>query len=600
MSRSTRESAAARALVARIEARATGRLSVVAGGNEVTVHILAGDVVAATLEEELALAIRMLTRQGVVTDAEAIHLEDALDSGQDVFEQLLRYGPAFDEVLRERFRQNVCEYLTSGGAPRFFEQKTILVQNIQIGHDTRELVDELCALCDQARAVDPDRIVMRGRVDTGGDRIALAAVRLLSAEPRNVAALCDELPVEPTRARALVGQWLARGILAAPFEPERAPAARTRADYDLETVEDAFEEDATRSGAGLSDRDPSPVTAPLRPGLLETPRQGAVDRSRPVTGPRPAMTERGGWSQTHQPPRADPPSRALPPPAHHTPPAAARGAPPASDFDEFEEDIEDARTEQVDMRTLARATHPEPPPRPVAPQERQSPRPAYGAGAAVPPHHPTPSSSPGSLASHLNRNHAAGDDALDAFSDNDYDRGSTASGRFSTEARNLERVEVVSIEDDDEPTTLDAGFSVEFVTDSGRTNRYSAPPLTQGEAVAKIRVANDALAVIAEAFDDVLGRSRGPMILQALVDAAPPSYASVLSLARVNDLGELPQHLLLRNLHHRPLAEHRLLLNNSLTDLVERALSVAADELPEDSFDRVLERAGTYRQRMGL
>lgn len=287
--------------------------------------------------------------------------------------------------------------------------------------------------------------------------------------------------------------------------------------------------------------------------------------------------------------------------------------PSAADFDE---DIEDARTEQVDIRTLQRPADPAPPrpPPPRSPPAHATPipaptleaRPRPSTGQPAParersPHPSTASAAPravdplrrGAWASRVD---ALADEDLDAFSDNDYDRSSTASGRFSSEARNLDRVEVVAMVQEDAGSPPDP-----HRTDtSGPRSRYAAPPLTPSEAMTKVRVANEVLSAVAEAFDEVLGVGRGPLILQSLVDSAPPAHASVLYGLRVNDLGELPQTVVLRNLQHRPPPEHRLLLNNTLIDLVERSLSIAADDLPEDVVDRVVEIVGGYRQRMGL
>ena len=57
---------------------------------------------------------------------------------------------------------------------------------------------------------------------------------------------------------------------------------------------------------------------------------------------------------------------------------------------------------------------------------------------------------------------------------------------------------------------------------------------------------------------------------------------------------------MLRNLFNRPATEHRQLLHKCLVDIIERALSSAADELPEDHFDHVLASVAGYRQRLGL
>ena len=102
------------------------------------------------------------------------------------------------------------------------------------------------------------------------------------------------------------------------------------------------------------------------------------------------------------------------------------------------------------------------------------------------------------------------------------------------------------------------------------------------------------------AFDDAQGAGRGQAVLQLLVDGSPGKYANLLRDLTVDNGGPLPASDLVDNLYSRPASEHRQLLNKSLEDLIDRALSSAADELPDEIFDDMYGQVAGYRKRLGL
>jgi hypothetical protein len=124
--------------------------------------------------------------------------------------------------------------------------------------------------------------------------------------------------------------------------------------------------------------------------------------------------------------------------------------------------------------------------------------------------------------------------------------------------------------------------------------------LSEAHARAKIRVANDVLAAVSAAFDIAEGTGRGRAVLQLLVDGGPSQFAPLLQDLVLSEHGALPPAGVVANLRGRPPTEHRRLLNDALVDLIDRALSSAADELPEEQLDDVLSAIAGYRQRLGL
>lgn len=194
-----------------------------------------------------------------------------------------------------------------------------------------------------------------------------------------------------------------------------------------------------------------------------------------------------------------------------------------------------------------------------------------------------------SLSAWLDTATTVDDDELEFFSDHDYERGSADDGAFSTEQHNLDRVEVIT------PGPTDV-----TETEDSAPVRFSAPVLSPDEAIGKIAVTNDVLAAVVRAFDATEGSGRGNAVVQLLVDGSPSRYAALLQDVQVDAEGRIPEAAVLANLQDRPPSEHRQLINETLVDIIERALSSAADELPDETFDHVLEKVAGYRQRLGL
>ena len=201
---------------------------------------------------------------------------------------------------------------------------------------------------------------------------------------------------------------------------------------------------------------------------------------------------------------------------------------------------------------------------------------------------------PARLQSWLSAAHAVDDDELDFFEDHDYaGRGGAGEGggKFSTDTHNLDKVSL-----DAEPPAPDEAIEV----DEAPASRFGAPGLSESDALAKIEVINDVLRNVVTAFDGNNGSGRGREVVQLLVEGSPNRYSALFATLEIPDSGELPPDDLVANLQARPPSEQRLLLNQALSDLIERALSTVADELPEEVIDTLLEKTAGYRGRLGL
>jgi hypothetical protein len=196
--------------------------------------------------------------------------------------------------------------------------------------------------------------------------------------------------------------------------------------------------------------------------------------------------------------------------------------------------------------------------------------------------------------------HSVDDSELGFFEDHDYSgRGGTGEdgGTFSSGRSNLDKVEVNSIEQEAQKSAAEQDT---LEVDEVPAARYSAPTIDQEEAFGKIAVTNDVLGKIVVTFDEVEGPGRGRAVVQLLVDGSPSRYVSLFSDIQVTDGGELPAGEIVSNLLARPATEQRLLINQALSDMIDRALSTAADELPEEALDQLLEGTAGFRARLGL
>jgi hypothetical protein len=130
--------------------------------------------------------------------------------------------------------------------------------------------------------------------------------------------------------------------------------------------------------------------------------------------------------------------------------------------------------------------------------------------------------------------------------------------------------------------------------------RFTGPNLSHTQARQKIEVTNEVLLELARAYDRKLGRGCGRSRIQVLVDGSPAEHALVFYQAEVDMDGTVSPSTVLRNLGRRPEPEHRRVLNMALSDLVERVMSAAAQELPEGLIEEAQVAVAGYRQRLGL
>jgi hypothetical protein len=189
---------------------------------------------------------------------------------------------------------------------------------------------------------------------------------------------------------------------------------------------------------------------------------------------------------------------------------------------------------------------------------------------------------PSRLDAHPTPTGATLDEEVEAFSGAlDASRSGGVSDAFTTPAHRLDRIDLQEPERDAEAA-------------------FGAPTLADREVLAKLDVANEVLGNVCRAVDLARGPGRGAAVIQLLVDARPRQFAPLVDGVKLGHTGSLPIQVVLSNLRRRPGGEQRRLLNDCLLDLLDRALDKAADELPDDAFERLLQKVMGYRTRLGL
>jgi hypothetical protein len=78
------------------------------------------------------------------------------------------------------------------------------------------------------------------------------------------------------------------------------------------------------------------------------------------------------------------------------------------------------------------------------------------------------------------------------------------------------------------------------------------------------------------------------------------SFGALLHGVEATPQGSFDAEVILKNLRRRPEAERRILLERAVMDLIDRALSIAAESLSEDDLDILLVDIAGYQQRMRL
>ena len=206
---------------------------------------------------------------------------------------------------------------------------------------------------------------------------------------------------------------------------------------------------------------------------------------------------------------------------------------------------------------------------------------------------------------------------LAVFADNDDVRGD-GQGLFTLERRLLDVVDLspetlsalstsppparepepMSFDEDDSLLEMGEASEEEEEEASAVALSFGAPVVSDDQALHRASVAVDVLGRLSDRLDAALRPGAGQIAVQLLLEAAPNQYGSLLHPLTAGRTGRFSPSALVANLSERPVHERRLLLDRCLTDLIERALCTAVEELPEAAVDELLEEIVGYQQRL--
>lgn len=546
-----------RDLLSHLEAGSTGCLhATLADGTAISVYVMLGEILAAHAADDRERLLTLLQNTGAA-EAEVIDRRRRFPTEVSLTEELFELVPeeALQELLTERFRENLFRFLQAAPPVRFEELESIFVENIQVGHESRPLLEELEGIIQStARLRRPPGLVLC----PGGGTLKDPNTRRLVAlcNPRlPLADLLQRSPFEFGRTLALVSEMLERGALV-PVSP--------------------------RENEGQTDKPvprPAPPAAKVavaagRPDpLSRDPFRRAVTRSeepKEAVASALASAVSAAVAKVGRQRTADPVA------------PAPQGS-PVSPFDPIS------------------AATPKPAPRPVA-VAVAPPAPSPAAEAPAPPpvrRPPPPVEEP--------------DDELAAFQDYDYER---QGGEFITAIEHLDRVEVVSVDEVPVPRRAQppapveaAPITIEMEDAENATSselagavslNFAGPKLGEEDARRKVEVVNEVLKQLVIGLDAAKGPGVGQSRAQLVIEGTPGAYSALFKGVEVDASGRLSVDTVMKNLRKRPASEHRRLLNRGMQDVIERALSVASEELDDAELETMLEAVAGYQQRLGV
>lgn len=266
-----------------------------------SVYLMQGEILAAHGPEDGPEILRLLRNADAIAPRQAERLRADLSAGRQLEGLLLGRVPEdlFLELLAHRFRQNLLDFIQTRGPVEFRPLDAVFVENIQTGHESGLLLDELEALAARIEPLLREAGRLRFRV---GDRSPpdLATARLLdrAAGLATVAELLDASPYERGTTASLLLAAEERGALvlqwpgAAPVEPELVveEAEESITAQDLLELEDAeleplsaagpaYDEEATEAAPAVPPPEPEPL-ADADPMLHAAIQQGLADRER--------------------------------------------------------------------------------------------------------------------------------------------------------------------------------------------------------------------------------------------------------------------------------------------------------------------------------
>lgn len=197
-------------------------------GERCTAYTMGGDLLAVQAADDDLALLRRLVNAGHLKARDAGAIEEEVEAGGSAAPLLFERVPEgiVSAALFERFRENLFRFLGGRGPLAFEPMDAVFVDNIQVGHDSRALIEEL----EEARAIlareslAPGTVLFAGSATvTTEEQIRLMALAEMGT---TMAELLELSPYEAARTRMLVRTMLSEGTLEIRRPaPAKAPAA---------------------------------------------------------------------------------------------------------------------------------------------------------------------------------------------------------------------------------------------------------------------------------------------------------------------------------------------------------------------------------------
>lgn len=581
-----------------IERAVTGKLTVGRGRSTVSVYLRNGGLIGAESTSDASRLIRRLQVDRALSEERASELLLASQDGESIFGPLFEEvdGAALDTALQDRFRDALADWLAADSEPTFTSMAAVFIDNMQMGVNSEAVLDEALGWIEAALELDVRGTLSAGTGMPRGKSELM--VRALLRGPTVVGELVDLLPLEPWQARAVTAGMVGRGALRFE-EPEPEPEPTPE-------PEPVLAPDAEPETEMLETEHHEPETELLETEMLEPPTEHYDAETEQVD------SEDLGFDLEHDEPEAIM-SQTIEPALER---AGFAVTPMDDDLLAAFEDA-DAESEEID-RLLTADVEPiddsAAGPNPLASFDHgesddefagafeedddfdsgafEDADDGFEAGAFEEEDEASPVMDSAAGLVSFDGGEEEDAEVISAFNDaNQYRGGSKGAGQFVTESHNLDRVSLGNADEDED---------MEFEADEVPSQTFGAPRLSEEDAEKKVGVANSVLEVIAAEYDKAQGPGAGRAAVQLLVDGPPLAFAPLFKDVTANGRGGIAHFELLRNLYSRPATEHRRLLQDGIKNLLDRGMSIAADELPDEGVDAVLESAAGLRQRLGL
>lgn len=177
-------------------------------------YLMNGDLVGAVSAVDDQQLLRRVRIADAVGPDRLATLSRLAGTGQGLFGPLIDMVPTevIEPALADRFRENVVLWVQQPIEPLFETLPGVFVDNMQMGHNTAQLIESACKLADLATSYPLDTEVVRGEGRTA-DQLEQAILALTSNHSTPIEDLLEQLPGEELTTRAAFARMLDTGLL---------------------------------------------------------------------------------------------------------------------------------------------------------------------------------------------------------------------------------------------------------------------------------------------------------------------------------------------------------------------------------------------------